>query len=250
MGHYGGSYKVTYDLHKKYGDLRLLDTPICGAHSAPADCKMSSMISAKFRIPNIKHSTHVHRSVRASPFPSCGNCQPCIDSVCSKRANLTYGRICTRCAQADSVAAMQLARHYSIHLLYCVTILTENMMPPACPHAPPNVPANADAWTLPCREQLHGHGHRRSHDRAAAHCGGHEHGLPAAGLQPDFQQCWHAPLHLRRPVQGGVACLFLHLLSWQALCRQHHDPCGTHQVAAACTGLLTLQYACLASSST
>ena len=30
VGHYGGSYKVSYDLHKKYGDLRLLDTPICG----------------------------------------------------------------------------------------------------------------------------------------------------------------------------------------------------------------------------
>ena len=30
MGHYGGSYKVTYDLYKKYGDMRLLDTPICG----------------------------------------------------------------------------------------------------------------------------------------------------------------------------------------------------------------------------
>jgi pyruvate dehydrogenase E1 component beta subunit len=29
VGHYGGSYKVTYDLHKKYGDMRLLDTPIC-----------------------------------------------------------------------------------------------------------------------------------------------------------------------------------------------------------------------------
>ncbi|KAK9835330.1 hypothetical protein WJX81_002487 [Elliptochloris bilobata] len=29
VGHYGGSYKVSYDLHKKYGDLRLLDTPIC-----------------------------------------------------------------------------------------------------------------------------------------------------------------------------------------------------------------------------
>ncbi|KAK9793750.1 hypothetical protein WJX73_009922 [Symbiochloris irregularis] len=29
VGHYGGSYKVTYDLYKKYGDLRLLDTPIC-----------------------------------------------------------------------------------------------------------------------------------------------------------------------------------------------------------------------------
>ena len=31
VGHYGGSYKVSYDLHKKYGDMRLLDTPICGA---------------------------------------------------------------------------------------------------------------------------------------------------------------------------------------------------------------------------
>lgn len=32
VGHYGGSYKVTYDLYKKFGDMRLLDTPICGAH--------------------------------------------------------------------------------------------------------------------------------------------------------------------------------------------------------------------------
>ncbi|ANV86585.1 alpha-ketoacid dehydrogenase subunit beta [Picosynechococcus sp. PCC 7117] len=28
VGHYGGSYKVTKDLAKKYGDLRVLDTPI------------------------------------------------------------------------------------------------------------------------------------------------------------------------------------------------------------------------------
>nr|UNJ15602.1 pyruvate dehydrogenase E1 component beta subunit [Cyanidiaceae sp.] len=28
VGHYGGSYKVTKDLHLKYGDLRVLDTPI------------------------------------------------------------------------------------------------------------------------------------------------------------------------------------------------------------------------------
>ncbi len=28
VGHYGGPYKVTKDLYKKYGDLRLLDTPI------------------------------------------------------------------------------------------------------------------------------------------------------------------------------------------------------------------------------
>nr|YP_007878254.1 pyruvate dehydrogenase E1 component beta subunit [Calliarthron tuberculosum]AGA63865.1 pyruvate dehydrogenase E1 component beta subunit [Calliarthron tuberculosum] len=28
IGHYGGSYKVTKDLHVKYGDLRILDTPI------------------------------------------------------------------------------------------------------------------------------------------------------------------------------------------------------------------------------
>lgn len=30
VGHYGGSYKVTFDLYKKFGDLRVLDTPICG----------------------------------------------------------------------------------------------------------------------------------------------------------------------------------------------------------------------------
>jgi pyruvate dehydrogenase E1 component beta subunit len=29
VGHYGGSYKVTKDLYKKYGEIRLLDTPIC-----------------------------------------------------------------------------------------------------------------------------------------------------------------------------------------------------------------------------
>ena len=28
VGHYGGSYKVTKGLHAKYGDLRVLDTPI------------------------------------------------------------------------------------------------------------------------------------------------------------------------------------------------------------------------------
>lgn len=31
VGHYGGSYKVSYGLYKKYGEMRLLDTPICGA---------------------------------------------------------------------------------------------------------------------------------------------------------------------------------------------------------------------------
>jgi pyruvate dehydrogenase E1 component beta subunit len=31
VGHYGGSYKVTKDLHKKYGELRMLDTPIAEA---------------------------------------------------------------------------------------------------------------------------------------------------------------------------------------------------------------------------
>ena len=35
VGHYGGSYKVTYDLYKKYGEMRLLDTPICGGLSCP-----------------------------------------------------------------------------------------------------------------------------------------------------------------------------------------------------------------------
>lgn len=29
VGHYGGSYKCTLGLYKKYGDLRVLDTPIC-----------------------------------------------------------------------------------------------------------------------------------------------------------------------------------------------------------------------------
>ncbi len=28
VGHYGGSYKVTKDLYKKYGELRVLDTPL------------------------------------------------------------------------------------------------------------------------------------------------------------------------------------------------------------------------------
>jgi pyruvate dehydrogenase E1 component beta subunit len=29
VGHYGGSYKVTKGLHEQFGDLRVLDTPIC-----------------------------------------------------------------------------------------------------------------------------------------------------------------------------------------------------------------------------
>eukprot|EP00466_Bigelowiella_natans_P012511 jgi/Bigna1/46633/estExt_Genewise1.C_60072 len=29
VGHYGGSYKVTTDLYKKFGEMRILDTPIC-----------------------------------------------------------------------------------------------------------------------------------------------------------------------------------------------------------------------------
>ena len=28
VGQYGGSYKVTKDLYEKYGELRVLDTPI------------------------------------------------------------------------------------------------------------------------------------------------------------------------------------------------------------------------------
>ena len=36
VGHYGGSYKVTYGLYKKYGDMRLLDTPICGERAGGA----------------------------------------------------------------------------------------------------------------------------------------------------------------------------------------------------------------------
>ncbi len=30
VGHYGGSYKVTYGLYKKYGEMRVMDTTICG----------------------------------------------------------------------------------------------------------------------------------------------------------------------------------------------------------------------------
>ena len=45
VGHYGGSYKVSYDLHKKYGDLRLLDTPICGAQGARTICWYDHMYS-------------------------------------------------------------------------------------------------------------------------------------------------------------------------------------------------------------
>ena len=43
-----------------------------------------------------------------------------------------------------------------------------------------------------------GHGRGRGHDGPAAHRGGHEHGIPAAGLLPDFQQRGHAALHLGR----------------------------------------------------
>ena len=34
VGHYGGSYKVTFGLYKKYGEMRVMDTPICGKTSS------------------------------------------------------------------------------------------------------------------------------------------------------------------------------------------------------------------------
>ncbi len=44
MGHYGGSYKVSLGQHKKYGDMRVLDTPICGgfqtACTGPVACSL------------------------------------------------------------------------------------------------------------------------------------------------------------------------------------------------------------------
>ena len=45
VGHYGGSYKVTYDLHKKYGDLRLLDTPICGKNQTSSFCNQEQCLT-------------------------------------------------------------------------------------------------------------------------------------------------------------------------------------------------------------
>lgn len=41
VGHYGGSYKVTFDLYKKFGESRLLDTPICGAPPPSLSCRAS-----------------------------------------------------------------------------------------------------------------------------------------------------------------------------------------------------------------
>ena len=39
---------MSYDLHKKYGDMRLLDTPICGAHSSLSShaCTVRSAVKA------------------------------------------------------------------------------------------------------------------------------------------------------------------------------------------------------------
>ena len=45
----GGSYKVTYDLYKKYGEMRLLDTPICGALSGALPMPACSYRSNKTR---------------------------------------------------------------------------------------------------------------------------------------------------------------------------------------------------------
>lgn len=50
VGHYGGSYKVTYGLYKKYGDMRVLDTPICGerrAAACPATAPRSSALHTR-----------------------------------------------------------------------------------------------------------------------------------------------------------------------------------------------------------
>ena len=107
VGHYGGSYKVTYDLYKKYGSLRVLDTPIC-------------------------ENAFLVRSKRDQPLARGVRC-------------LT-------------------ARPFSL---------------------------------------LAGYGRRRRDDRAAADRRGHEHGLPADGLQPDLEQLRHDALHLGRAVQGA-----------------------------------------------
>ena len=53
------------------------------------------------------------------------------------------------------------------------------------------------------RERVHGRRHRRGDDGPARRHRGHEHGVPAAGLQPDLEQRRHAPLHVGRAVQGA-----------------------------------------------
>lgn len=54
VGHYGGSYKVTYDLHKKYGDFRLLDTPICGMNvTGTAACTTHSTVALPLNIAEV-----------------------------------------------------------------------------------------------------------------------------------------------------------------------------------------------------
>ena len=57
VGHYGGSYKCTYDLYKKYGEMRLLDTPICGAHRcwAPRALRCTAIrVQVVLRVYNLK----------------------------------------------------------------------------------------------------------------------------------------------------------------------------------------------------
>lgn len=48
VGHYGGSYKVTSGLYKKYGEMRVMDTPICGEFAffqhAPIDLTLVIVI--------------------------------------------------------------------------------------------------------------------------------------------------------------------------------------------------------------
>ena len=105
-----------------------------------------------------------------------------------------FGRLCIR--RRDQLVISAILQYFS-------TIPSCMLSSAGC------IPA-AVKWQLTCRtgglcrKRVHGHGHRRGYDRAEAHRGGHEHGLPAAGIQPDLQQRRHAALHLRGAVQGAL----------------------------------------------
>lgn len=51
VGHYGGSYKVSNGLYKKYGEMRLLDTPICENGFLGMGAPLPGLVCAGRRLP-------------------------------------------------------------------------------------------------------------------------------------------------------------------------------------------------------
>ena len=103
VGHYGGSYKVTYDLHKKYGDMRLLDTPICGEilHLLAAGPSLQS------RCPDMRSGPAADQLGRAQILPTTAYpCKSAEEVAMGVTLHLpAHAPACTGCLLSDIISS-------------------------------------------------------------------------------------------------------------------------------------------------